>query len=124
MLFMAQACIHVFIFVPPIQKTQGKQVDPQEGRQASREIIPHSLDHFYHDGSIPDEECDNNLPNGSTVTPNLVLGANDSEKHPQCIQHYQEDRSQEDKRDIERQVGKGLVTRMEKQWDVPHRRIL
>jgi hypothetical protein len=54
----------------------------------------------------------------------LVLGANDGEKHPQCIQHYQEDRSQEDKRDIERDIGKGLVTGMERQRDVPHRRIL
>jgi hypothetical protein len=122
--FTARACVRVFVFVPPIRETQGKQVDPQEGRQASREIIPHALDRFHHDGSVPDEERDDGLPNGSTVTPDLVLGANDGEKHPQCIQHYQEDRSQEDKRDVERDVGKGLVTGMERQWDVPHRRIL
>jgi hypothetical protein len=121
---MARACVCVFVFVPPIQETQGKQVDPQEGHQALREIIPHALDRFHHDGSIPDEERDDGLPNGSTVTPDLVLGANDGKKHPQCIQHYQEDRSQEDKRDVERDIGKGLVTGMERQWDVSHRRIL
>jgi hypothetical protein len=32
------------------------------------------------------------------------------ENHPQCKQHHQEDRSQEDKRDIE----KGLATGMER----------
>jgi hypothetical protein len=46
------------------------------------------------------------LPNGSTVTPDLVLGANDGDKHPQCIQHYQEDRSQQDKGDVKRDVKK------------------
>jgi hypothetical protein len=47
----------------------------------------------------------NGLPNGSTVAPDLVLGANDGDKHPQCIQHYQEDRSQENKsRSQEREV--------------------
>jgi hypothetical protein len=45
------------------------------------------------------------LPNSSTVTPDLVLGANDSENHPQCKQHHQKDR-----RDIE----KDLATRMER----------
>jgi hypothetical protein len=49
------------------------------------------------------------------VTPDLVLGTND----PQCKQHYQEDRSQEDKRDIE----KGLATRMERYFNIPHLRI-
>ena len=113
-LFTARACVRVFVFVPPIRETQGKQVDPQEGRQASREIIPHALNRFHHDGSIPDEERDDGLPNGSTVTPDLVLGANDGDKHPQCIQHYQEDRSQQDKGDVKRDVKKGLVTRMER----------
>jgi hypothetical protein len=110
MLFMVQACIRVFVVVSPIRETQGKQVDPQEGRQASRDIIPCFLDHLYHHGSISDEECDDCLPNSSTVTPDLVLGPNDSENHPQCKQHYQEDRSQEDKRDIEQ----GLATGMER----------
>jgi hypothetical protein len=44
------------------------------------------------------------------VTPDLVLGTNDGKNHPQCKQHYQEDRSQEDKRDVE----KGLTTGMER----------
>jgi hypothetical protein len=118
-LFMAQACIHVFVVVSPIRETQGKQVDPQEGHQALRDIIPCFLDHFHHHGSISDEECDNGLPNGSTVTPDLVLGTNDSKNYPQCKQHYQEDRSQEDKRDIE----KGLATRMERYFNIPHLRI-
>jgi hypothetical protein len=48
------------------------------------------------------------LPNGSIVAPDLVLGANDGKKHPQYIQHYQEDRSQEDKRDIEKDVVTGM----------------
>jgi hypothetical protein len=34
------------------------------------------------------------------VAPDLVLGTNDGKNHPQCKQHYQEDRSQEDKRDV------------------------
>jgi hypothetical protein len=111
---MARACVCVFVFVPPIQETQGKQVDPKEGRQASREIIPRALNRFHHDGSVPDEERDDSLPNGSTVTPDLVLGANEGKKHLQCIQHYQEDRSQEDKRDVERDIGIGLVNGMER----------
>jgi hypothetical protein len=98
-LFRARACVSVFVFVPPVRETQGKQVDPQKGCQALRD-----------DGSIPDEEHDDGLPNGSTVAPDLVLGTNESKKHPQYKQHYQEDRSQEDKRDIE----KGLITRMER----------
>jgi hypothetical protein len=40
----------------------------------------------------------------------LALGANDGNKHPQYIQHYQEDRSQQDKGDIKRDVKRGLVT--------------
>ncbi len=95
-LFTVRACIRVFVVVvSPIRETQGKQVDPQEGCQALRDIIPCFLDCFHHHGSISDE--DNGLPNGSTVIPDLVLGTNDSKNHPQCKQHYQEDRSQEDK---------------------------
>jgi hypothetical protein len=103
MLFAARVCICVF--VSPVREIQGKQVDPQEGHQALRDIIPCFLNCFHLDWSIADEECDNGLPNSSTVTPDLVLGANDSENHPQCKQHHQKDR-----RDIE----KDLATRMER----------
>ncbi len=70
-----------------------------------RDIIPCFLNHFHHHGSFADEECDNGLPNGSTVAPDLVLGANDGENHPQYKEHHQEDR---------KDIDKGLVTRMER----------
>jgi hypothetical protein len=75
-----------------------------------RKTIICFLNRFHHNGSIDDEERDDGLPNGSTVAPDLVLGANDGDKHPQCIQHYQEDRSQQDKGYIKRDVKNGLVT--------------
>ena len=115
MLFMVRVCIHVIVFVPPVGQTKGKQVDPKEGCQASGDIIPCFLNCFHDDGSIADEECDDgSMPNGSTVAPDLVLGANDGDKHPQYIQHYQEDRSQQDKGDVKRDIGKGLVTGMKR----------
>jgi hypothetical protein len=44
---------------------------------------------LHHHGSISDEECDDGLPNGSNVAPDLVLGTNDG-KHQRIKKNFKD----------------------------------